>query len=110
MGWIGSAVLAGSSRTAPRIFIFSTVLGAEYLSYVKFIAIHALTFFGYIISVLASVLNLNHKKAISRFPSTVIHRWIIIYFHPKSVKKEQKKYYWHKKEKINFYFFIKKYL
>ena len=40
---------------APRIFIFSIVLGAEYLSYVKFIATYALTFFGYIISVLASV-------------------------------------------------------
>ena len=29
--------------------------GAEYLSYVKFIATYAPTFFGYIISVLASV-------------------------------------------------------
>ena len=27
--------LAGSSKTAPRIFIFSIVLGAEYLFYVK---------------------------------------------------------------------------
>ena len=27
--------LAGSSKTAPKIFIFSIVLGAEYLSYVK---------------------------------------------------------------------------
>ena len=40
---------------APRIFIFSIVLGAEYLFYVKFIATFALTFFGYIISVLGSV-------------------------------------------------------
>ena len=40
---------------APRIFIFSIVLGAESLSYVKFIATYALTFIGYIISVLASV-------------------------------------------------------
>ena len=31
------------------------VLGAEYLSFVKFIATDALTFFGYIISVLAYV-------------------------------------------------------
>ena len=30
--------LAGSSKTAPRIFIFSIVLGAEYLFYVKFLA------------------------------------------------------------------------
>ena len=34
-------------------------MGAEYLSYVKSIATYALTFFGYIISVLASV---NHPK------------------------------------------------
>ena len=47
--------LAGSSKTAPRIFIFSIFLGAEYLSYVKSIATFALTFFVYIISVLASV-------------------------------------------------------
>ena len=40
---------------APRIFIFSIVLGDEYLSYVKSIATNAPTFFGYIISVLASV-------------------------------------------------------
>ena len=42
---------------APRIFIFSIVLNAEYLSYVKFIATYAHIFFGYIISVLASVIN-----------------------------------------------------
>ena len=41
------------------IFIFLFVLGAEYLPYVKFIAIHALTFCGYIISVLASVFDLQ---------------------------------------------------
>ena len=53
MDW--QCCLAGSSKRAPRIFIFSIVLGAEYLSYVKFIASNAPTFFGYIISVLASV-------------------------------------------------------
>ena len=47
--------LAGSSKTAPRIFIFSIVLGAEYLSYVKSIAPLAPTFYGYIIS--ASVIR-----------------------------------------------------
>ena len=51
MGWIG----AGSSQTAPRIFIFSIVLGAGYSSYVKFVATYALTFFGYTILVLTSV-------------------------------------------------------
>ena len=64
MGWIGRfpdwrCCLAGNSKTAPRIFICSIVLGAEYLSYVKFIATFALTLFGYIISVLASVVDLE---------------------------------------------------
>ena len=47
--------LAGSSKMAPRIYIFVIVLGGKYLSYVKSIATFALTFFGYIVSVLASV-------------------------------------------------------
>ena len=36
--------LAGSSKMAPRIFIFSIVLGAEYLSYVKSTVTHARVF------------------------------------------------------------------
>ena len=40
---------------APRISILSIDLGAEYLFFMKFIATYALTFFGYIISVLAGV-------------------------------------------------------
>ena len=48
MGWIGSA---------PRILIFLIAMGAEYLSYVKSIATFAPTFYGYIISVLASVIG-----------------------------------------------------
>ena len=48
--------LAGSSKTAPRIFNSLIVLGAEYSSYVKSIATYALTFFWYIISILASVM------------------------------------------------------
>ena len=36
--------LAGSSKTAPRIFIFSNVLGAKNLSYVKSIETHARAF------------------------------------------------------------------
>ena len=47
--------LVGSSKTAPEIFIFSIVLGAEYLSSMKPISTYALTFFEYIILVLASV-------------------------------------------------------
>ena len=46
---------AGSPKTAPRIFIFSIVLGAGHLSYVISIANFVLTFFWYIISVLVSV-------------------------------------------------------
>ena len=47
--------LAGSSKRAPRILIFSIAMGAEYLSHVKSIATFAPTFYGYTISVLASV-------------------------------------------------------
>ena len=36
--------LAGSFKTAPRIFIFSIVLAADYLSYVKSIETHARAF------------------------------------------------------------------
>ena len=43
------------------MLIFSIAMGAEYLSYVKSIATFALTFHGYIISVLASVLDLYCK-------------------------------------------------
>ena len=51
--------LASSSKTATRILIFSTAMGADYSFYVKSIAAFALTFFEYIISVLASVLTTN---------------------------------------------------
>ena len=44
----------GISKTTPRILIFIIAMGAKYLSYVKFIATEAPTFFGYIISILAS--------------------------------------------------------
>ena len=39
----------------PRILILSIAMGTDYSFYVNFIATCALTFFGYIISVLASV-------------------------------------------------------
>ena len=47
--------LADSSKMAPRIFIFSILLGAEYLSYVKSIAAYAPKSFGYYLSVIAYV-------------------------------------------------------
>ena len=46
---------AGSSKTAPRILIFSIAMDADYSFCVKSIAPFALTFLGYIILVLASV-------------------------------------------------------
>ena len=47
--------LAGSSKTAPRILIFSIAMGADCSFYVKSIATYAPAFFGYNSSVLASV-------------------------------------------------------
>ena len=47
--------LAGSSKRAPRIFIFSIVLGAENLSYMKLIVTHARAFLALIISSISSV-------------------------------------------------------
>ena len=47
MGQIGDAEwFAGSSKIAPRILIFSIVLGAVYSFYDKSIATYALQFFG----------------------------------------------------------------
>ena len=54
--WSGFFYLSDvSSKRAPRILIFLIAMGAEYLSYVKSIATFAPTFYGYNISVLASV-------------------------------------------------------
>ena len=47
--------LAGSSQRAPRIFIFSIVLGAKCLSYLKSIETHARAFFKVIIFSIGSV-------------------------------------------------------
>ena len=47
--------LAGSSKTAPRIFIFSIFLGVECLSYLKSIETHVRTFFKVIIFSIVSV-------------------------------------------------------
>ena len=50
---------------SPRILIFSTAMGADYSFYVKLIATGAPTFFGYIISVLASVITENRTVGFS---------------------------------------------
>ena len=47
--------LDGSSKRAPRIFIFSIALGAEYLSYVKSIETYARAFLPLNISAVGSV-------------------------------------------------------
>ena len=47
--------LAGRSKTAPSIFIFSIVLGAEYLSYLKSIQTNARAFLPIDISTVCSV-------------------------------------------------------
>ena len=47
--------LAGSSKTAPRILIFSIAMGADYSFYVKTIETHAHTFFKVIIFSVGSV-------------------------------------------------------
>ena len=57
LGQIGQIDSAGSSKMAPRILIFSIAMGAVNSFYVKSIATYAPTFFGYIISVLALVLD-----------------------------------------------------
>ena len=58
MGWIGSAFyLAGSSKMAPRILIFSIAMGADYSFYVKSIATYAPAFLGYNDSVLVRVVK-----------------------------------------------------
>ena len=62
IGQFGSAVQLVASKTAPKIFIFSIVLGAEYLSYVKSIATDAPKYFGYNISVLANVRDVTKGK------------------------------------------------
>ena len=49
--------LAGSSKTAPKILIFSIAMGTYYSFYVKAIAIYAPTYFRYNTSVLAIVHN-----------------------------------------------------
>ena len=51
--------LAGSSKTAHRILIFSIPMAADYSFYVKPIAPYAPTFLGYNKSVLAIVLPLK---------------------------------------------------
>ena len=54
MDW--QCYLAGSSKRAPRIFIFSIVLGAENLPYMKLIETHARAFLALIILPIGTVI------------------------------------------------------
>ena len=47
--------LAGSSKTAPRILIFSIIMDADYLSYVKSIETHECAFLPLNISAIGTV-------------------------------------------------------
>ena len=60
--------------------IFSIAMGAEYLSYVKFIATEAPTFFGYMISVLASVQRFHETYFWYYWHKSIYHYevWIIV--------------------------------
>ena len=59
--------LAGSSKRAPRIFIFSIVLGAENLSYMKSIETHARAFLPLNISAISSVFTEFNTSIISSY-------------------------------------------
>ena len=54
--------LAGSSKTAPRILVFSIAMDADYSFYVKFIATYASAFLRYNNSVLAREVTKQHSK------------------------------------------------
>ena len=53
--------LAGSSKRAPRIFIFKIVLGAENLSHIKFIETHVRPFLAIIILSIGTVYRFNQN-------------------------------------------------
>ena len=81
--------LAGSSKTVPRIFIFSIVLGAEYSFYVKSIATYAPTFLGYNNSVLAIVINMSLASCKSLMFSRAPGQCALAFqFHVEDTRKE----------------------
>ena len=60
MGWIGSAVYLVAPKQIPGFSFFQL---SKYLFYVKSIATYAPTFFGYIVSVLASVISRHYPDS-----------------------------------------------
>ena len=61
--------IAGSSKTAPRIFIFSIVLGAECLSYLKSIETHARAFSRLISDGISGVTRVSIVPGLFQFSS-----------------------------------------
>ena len=96
IGQIGSAVqlVAPKSRPAkkaPRILIFSIVLGAEYLFYLKSIATYAPEFLGHNNSFLARVYNFGNLGQMAKKVSDIslmklVHRKLMMWL----VHKRQK--------------------
>ena len=67
--------LAGSSKTTPRIFIFSIILGAEYSSYVKSIETHARAFLPLNISAVGSVSRVGLTEMPKFFGNIKSNHW-----------------------------------
>ena len=74
--------LAGNSKTAPRIFIFLIVLGAEYSSYVKSIETHACAFLTLNILSIGTVIWPFSQSGQSGFPPNLASNWIFGSFFP----------------------------
>ena len=70
--------------------IFSIAMGAEYLSYVKSIALFAPTFYGYIISVLASVAPTALVCVFSAQQDERLQLWMVEYMINIQKKKSSK--------------------
>ena len=67
--------LAGSSQRAPRIFIFSITMGADYSFYVKIIETHARAFFNVIIFSIGSV-----RKVVDQSQNTVCYYILEVFY------------------------------
>ena len=81
--------LAGSSQRAPRIFIFSIVLGAENLAYVKSIQTHARAFLPLNISAISSVLQFTESLFFSFLSMKTLKN------HPQKLKEKLKIFFQH---------------
>ena len=69
--------LAGSSKTAPRILIFSIAMGADYSFYVKTIETHARAFLTLTTLVIGSVSSYVYRTKLKEILSQNVHAHII---------------------------------